>query len=334
LQDLVGRKKYAELRAAIASERLALRELQQPPEGLKRDHGKDRLASKRRVDALLRRLGVNSGKVERIQNDTREKLRGLLTPAGANTVPGYSMANHGADWRRLTGLNSDVVLTVAPPPDDPNDPHRWFWYMPPYIRFAEGEVGFHTDFAHYPVSGSGFVVDREFFSSAAGWIGSELTLDDSDAGDADWAYGWAESAIELRFNTPAAGRVEVVIQAQCLSALHEVSLVDEFGLSDAWTRQRNYLYLHVPGDVRSFAPMSMLPTESDGEEVAANGHSLIPGNHYFANLSSTLPVQQGVQYLVRAGSYNFANAFTNDMAVHCRSIFMWQIHSVGIRIAP
>ena len=44
-------------------------------------------------------------------------------------------------------------------------------------------------------------------------------------------------------------------------------------------------------------------------------------------------VPMNIPTWVRVGSHNSAYALANDVSVHCRSIVMWHLHSVGIRIA-
>src|SRR5262245_48560931 len=54
LHDLLGARKSAQLREAIRRERLAFRDRLQPPGGLTRDYAKQKRASRRKVDALMR----------------------------------------------------------------------------------------------------------------------------------------------------------------------------------------------------------------------------------------------------------------------------------------
>jgi hypothetical protein len=324
LEELLGKQKHAEWRAALRNERLALRELGQPPKGLKRDPGKDRQAAKRRADALLRKFGVSASKIERIQNDTSAKLRELLVPRGTKAVPGYSMATHAEAFRHLTGLDH-VALTdpqIALPPDDPNDPHRWFVYLPPFPNP-------HT-FA-YPNNLGGFAIDQQFFSTPAGWIGSEMSLNDSDASDLDVAWGWVKSGFQLPFTPLVAGLVEVAIHVQCLRDLREVSFVDEYGFSWAKAFQSNRLFMYPFGDSETFFDMSY--EESDENDTPKNFDKLIPGRHYYAHMISGRTVSRNIPTWVRVGSYNSATALTSDMSVTCRSIIMWHLHSVSIRIA-
>jgi len=330
LRELVGLKRYDELKAGIRKERLALRELQQPPEGLKRDFRMDQRAGKKRVDTLLRKHGVSADKVSRIQNDTREKLQKLFASARSSSVPGYSLENHHDKWRHLTGLTSDILLTdpiVAPPDDDPNDPHRWFWFTPPYPKCH------HSGWA----DNKAYSFDWEFFCTLGGWIGTELTVDLPDAGDADLAFLEIWSEIELMFNAPIAGSLEVVIRAQCLRDLYEVSFVDEFGLSSGAIYQESSLYLnsYMLGGGRSLAVMSFNGQTDDDPPM--NSDKLILGKHYFANLFLNRPVEAASvagPTMLEIGCKNFTRVWSDDNSVHSRAIFMWQLHSVGVRIAP
>ena len=79
LHNLLGVRKFAELQAGLQRERLAFRDLFQPPGGLKRDYAREKTAAKRKIDALLKKLGVSREKVRRIGRESDEKLRKILS---------------------------------------------------------------------------------------------------------------------------------------------------------------------------------------------------------------------------------------------------------------
>lgn len=323
---LVGAKAYAEVKEAVRRERSALRELRQPPEGFTRDFGKDRAAAKRRVEALVRKLGIGSDKVKAIHLDAREKLRALLNPAGPGTTPGYNLAGHRDVWERVTGLKAPLT-DVVPPAIDPKNPHRWFWFLPPYSQYSTYYNSWNVD---------GFGIDRDFFHSTGGWIGSEVTFDDSDASEGDAAQAFAENWFALTFVPPANGRIDVVIQAECLRDNYDISMIDEFGFSSAHVLQANRLYMEVEEPIPPTFPvvMSLVEAKTDGDDVVTSFDYLTPGHQYFASLSSIYGVGQASPVRFRIGNENTGYVFTDDMAVHCRYTFMWQIRSIGVRVAP
>ena len=139
------------------------------------------------------------------------------------------------------------------------------------------------------------------------------------------------------FPAPVAGTLEVVIRAQCLRDLHEVSFVDEFGLSWAGIHQVNSLYLVTYGAGGGKSSAVMSSNVMDDEDPPMNSDILIPGKHYFANLIGNGPLKAADvagPTEVTIGANNFFWVWSDDMAVHSRSIFMWQIVSVGCRIKP
>ncbi|HEX5041993.1 MAG TPA: hypothetical protein VFV75_03755 [Candidatus Polarisedimenticolaceae bacterium] len=80
--------------------------------------------------------------------------------------------------------------------------------------------------------------------------------------------------------------------------------------------------------------MSKTEFEGDGDDMSRSVEHLIPGKHYYADLISESSASGNTGFWVIVGSNNWASAQSNDMEVHMRSIQMWLIHSVGIRIAP
>ena len=325
MRDLVGRKAYDDLRAAIRSERQALRDLLQPPEGLKRDFWADRRALKKKIDALLRKHGVSADKVKRIQADTRQKLGEVMA---SDWGAGYSIAKQPHKFQELTGLDPNSVPTAALPPDDPNDPHRWFWFMPPYER-ASGWVLERGD-----LTDEDFIVTASQFNTTGGLVGSEMTCDNYDAGNGDSADPWTDNFVEVSIKMPIMGRLQAVIRAQCLRDFYDVSFTDEFGFSHAWAYQENSLYIQVIAP--NFNPPrfgSVMSTNyTTGDDPPVMGEHLISGDYYYAYPTTKHTIGVG-EYTLRVGATNIHRVFTDDMTARCRSIFLWNIVSVGVRIA-
>jgi len=159
----------------------------------------------------------------------------------------------------------------------------------------------------------------------------------NDAGDFDYASATAEAQIAFGFVPPVTGLVEVLIDAQSTIATHHIEIEDEFGFSNAWCHQNNYLMmnvLHPDVPEPSFALMSNLSQDSDGDDLNENRENLTRGQHYFAHLFSSGPVPAGQFVVVTAGTRTFDIARANDMELHSRSNFQWFINSVEVRIAP
>lgn len=58
------------------------------------------------------------------------------------------------------------------------------------------------------------------------------------------------------------------------------------------------------------------------------------GQHYFAQLISSGPVQAGQSVIIEIGSRTFDITRANDVETHSRTEFQWFLSSVEVRIAP
>lgn len=335
-QEAMGTTRYAELRAKIHSERLALRALGQPPAGLKRDYEKDRLAARRRIEAHLRGLGARGRRVEKIQQDTNAGLRKLLAPDSRRTGKAYSLAGNGDVWRHVTGLSTDVMINPElAPPEDRRDPHRWFRYRPSYPRFR-ANISPHPDLLN------GFNPRSYDFANVAGWLGSDLALEedsDREKANASWYH---RNGVVISFTPRITGRLEAVIGARCVWDTRKVSITDEFGLSYGYVRQDNSLFVTTSkwvGIQELVTLMSTEPTESEGhgdDVPPKNFEKLNQGEHYFVHMVSEKepPLPQGEPVQITVGCENYIYAFSDDMKVSCQSFFLWDVHSVWLRIHP
>lgn len=330
MHNLLGTQKFRQLRDAIKAERLALRDRMQPPAGLKRDLVKEKRAAKQRIDALQRRLGLNRSKLKEIIRAADARIESVFSPDDGRTVQGYNLRNNFDRWTKLSPLHTfPLPWTPVVPEDDPNDPHRWFLFRPPFFGFL-----FSDDF----VTSDNFRADRLLYlHPPSGLVGNEATMDCDDADDIDLAHVIGEAQIAFAFTPPVTGLIEVLIDAQSTIATHSLVIDDEFGFSDAWCNQHNFLMmnvLHPNVPEPSLAQMSSMSRESGGGDVTANEEHLTRGGHYFAQLFSSGPVPAGQTVIVTAGTRTFDICFTNDMELHSRTNFQWFISSVEVRIAP
>jgi hypothetical protein len=330
LSDLLGARKLGELRDAMKRERLAFRDLWQPPVDPDRDYRKENRARKRRIDALLRKLEASPEQLREIGARSDQALRETLAATDGEVAPGYSLANHLDRWTSLSPLHAlPLPWGTLAPVDDPSDPHRWFLFRPPFF-------GFLFDFA--PQASDNFRVDRLLFlEPPTGLVGNEATMDCGDAGDFDYASATAESQIAFGFEAPTTGLVEVLIDAQSTIGTHDLRMEDEWGWSESWTNQNNYLMmnvLHPNVPEPSLSLMSNFYVEFDGDDSTEHRENLVRGQHYFAQLFSAGPVPGGQSVVVTVGTRTFDISRANDVEVHSRSHFQWFINSVEVRIAP
>lgn len=330
LRDLVGAGNLAAVHRQRRHEHQVLRELMQPPGGLDRDLAKLRKASRRKIDALVRKLGIDPKRLQKLHDEFRESFDELLTSGDGKVVRGHHLAGNLDQWTRLSPLHAlPLPWGILPPPDDPTDPHRWFLFRPPFFGFL---------FGFSPQTSDNFRVDHQLIlHPPSGLVGNEATMDCDDAGSFDYASVTAEAQIAFGFVAPATGLVEVLVDAQSTIATHALEIEDEFGSSEAWCNQNNYLMmnvLHPNVPEPSLALMSNLFRESDGDDLSASQENLIRAQHYFAQLYSAGPVSAGQHVVITVGTRTFDKARANDMELHSRSDFQWFINSVEVRIAP
>lgn len=331
LRNLVGGRAYTQFRADLQRERLAFRDSFQPPEGLRRDRAKQKMKSRRAVDTLLRSLGAS-----------RTKARAILAAAGARIegsqlaprqATGYHLQRNRDRWHTLSPLHRfPLPWGAGKIPDleqDPNDPHRWFVFQPPFFGFLFDEDILTT---------GDFTAQRAMvLHPPSGLVGNQCAMDLDDAGNWNVAHVIGESQIAVAFRPPVTGVIEVLIDAQCTIDGHSIAIEDEFGFSDAWCNQTsdlmmNVLHPNVP--MPTLAAMSVQRLESDGDDTSVNVTNLTPGQHYFAQMFSTGPVPAGQSVIITAGARAFDITYSNDMELHSRSNCQWFISALEVRVSP
>jgi hypothetical protein len=328
LRDLLGAKTQATLQQLKQRETLAFRELRQPPHGLKSSFAKANRERKSKADAFLREHKVDPGRVKAIGAELHKGLQGVLLPSDGKVTPGYYLPGNLDKWLKLSPLHKAALPWGQVLDPDPNDPHRWFLFRPPFFGF---------NFGFTPVHNDNFRVDREhILRPADGLVGIVATMDDGDAGDFDYASVDAFSQIAFGFVPPTTGVVEVLIDAQSTVGTHDLQTEDEWGWSNSTTGQSNFLMLNVlhPNVVEpSYAEMSSFQLQTD-DDTTTHRENLIRGQHYFAKLFSAGPVPAGQSVVVVVGTRSFDLSGTNDVEIHSASHFEWFINSVEVRIAP
>jgi hypothetical protein len=329
LRNTLGAREFVELRDAIRAERRSFRDRLQPPEGLTRDYTKEKNAGRTRVAALLRRTG-SARKVQQILEAADAKRDALILPDDRRITSGFNLEKNFSKWAKLSPFHKfPLPWGSLPPLDDPNDPHRWFLFRPPFFGFL-----FSDDF----VTSDNFRADRVLIlHPPSGLVGNIATMDCDDAGNWDLAHVIGEAQIAFAFTPPVAGLIEVLIDAQPTIGTHSVAIEDEFGFSDAWCNQHNYLMmnvLHPNVPESSLAAMSAMSKSSGGDDLTAFEEHLTRGQHYFAQLFSSGPVPAGQSVIITVGTRSFDICRANDMELHSRTNFQWFISSVEVRIAP
>jgi hypothetical protein len=325
LHDLLGPANVADLRAAMTRERLQFRDLLQPPGGLTLDRAKATQSRKRKVDTLVRKLGASSDGLRRIGEDAQAGLEEVLTVPTGPVTPGFHLGNNRDQWVSLSPLHKFPLPWGLP--DDPVD-GGWIVERPPFFGFL---------MSHSIQRTSAFRADYEHvLSPPAGQIGQIVTMDGSDVGDYGAASINVDTDIAFGFVPPTAGLVEVLIDVQSTIGRHRLQTSDEWGWSNGWTNQNNYLLLNVlhPNVPEpSLALMSNWFTRQSSD-ATNEVENLVRGQHYFAQLFSSGPVPAGQSVVVVIGTRTFDITRANDVETHSRTNFQWSISSVEVRISP
>jgi hypothetical protein len=292
---------------------------------LKRNYAKQKLASRRKVDALLRMLGANRAKLARIVRDAAERADDVIGPPEGKVVAGFNLGKNLDKWTKLSPLHKFPLPWGTVLEEDPS----WSLYRPPFFGFLFGD-DIHTS--------SNFSADWLLhLHPPSGLVGIEARMDCTDAGTFDNAWVLAESQIAVAFVPPVAGVIEVLIDAQSTIGTHRAEIEDEFGFSSGRCRHNNYLMmdvLHPNVPVPSLALMSSVDESTDGDDLTIDRENLTRGQHYFAQLFSSGPVPAGQSVIVTAGTRTYDIGRANDMDFHSRTNFQWFINSVEVRISP
>lgn len=326
LHELLGSKKLSTLREAMQKERMAQRSLREPPAGLSFDFEKANKARKKKIDALLGKLGVDPKQLRAISRATNAKLMKVLgTPAGSVT-PGFNLNQNLAKWTKLSPLHK-LPLDWGVRPDSPIvEPNQWQIFGPPFILW---------NLAFDRVESDNFVVQREFILfESSGALGNIATMDCNDAGSFDFAHAVVDTEVVFIYQAPATGRLEVIVDAMNTFGHHDLRIEDEWGWSSHWTNQHNYLSLNVfhPNITeRSLSLMSNFYREGNDDHTYSE-RALTPGNHYYGHMLSNGVVQEGDTFFVGVGTRTFDITRANDVEVHSRSNFQWLIRSAEVRI--
>jgi hypothetical protein len=322
----VGKKDWSLVRRAMREQRVRLRDMLQPPEGIGRDYARLDKARKRKVDAVLKEIGISRMELIRIGAAFQERVQKVAPAANGNVVPGYYMPNNIAKWTDLSPLHRlPLPWGVVAPVDDPNDPHRWFLFRPPFWDFPDRFVHVESD---------GFGVSATHSSHAfAGYVGHDVTMNLDDADSYDFAQALVDTRMGFIFEVLADGLVEVLIDAQNATGTHDLKTRDEWGWSETSTSQTNYLIAHVlHPNVPEPSLAEMSNFYDDDIETTVHRENLIPGEHYFAHFISAGTVAAGQSIAILVGTHNFEICSANDVGYHSDTSFHWLIRSVEVRI--
>ena len=327
LRDKLGARNLAALRDARERERRAMRMLREPPSGLGLDRAKASKACKRRVDAAARELGIDPSVLRAIGKATGDRIDAAMSSPAGTVTPGFHLLDNLAKWQKLSPLHKYPLDVGVRPPLDPS-PNAFQVFGP---DFSLWNIAFDS------VESDNFRVRREYtLYEHAGAIGNIATMDCDDADGWDLASAQIDTELVFVYTAPRSGRLEVIIDAMNTFGHHDLTIEDEFGFSNHWTHQFNYLSLNVfhPNIAeRSLALLSQFDAEGN-EDRTWSVRALTPGTHYYAHLLTDGTVQAGDTFFVGVGTRTFDKTRADDVEVHSRSNFQWLIRSAEVRVVP
>ena len=273
-------------------------------------------------------MGVDPRQLREIAKATSDKLVKALGTQAGTIIPGLNLSQNYAKWAALSPLHKYPLDWGVRPLADPTDPNPFQIFGP---DFPVWNMAFSSQ------ESDNFVVGRqvELFNDL-GVVGNIATMDCNDAGDFDYASATVDTEVVFIYQAPASGRLEVIVDAMNAFSHNDLRIADEWGWSDHWTDQHNYLSLNVfhPNITeRSLALMADFYREGSDDHTWSE-RPLTPGNHYYGHMLSNGTVQAGDTFFVGVGTRTFDISRANDVEVHSKSNFQWWIRSAEVRIVP
>ncbi len=314
--DLLGGTNYEQLRIYVADKKRNQAALLFPPRGPDMStEDLDRLRHDRREESerYLKELGIDQNELRSLSQRTIERLQELRPPRPVRDGRPIMIVSEPDVPPEILEHKTNPWTVVGPP-------YGWSWW--------------------YDGSAYGFSFTPTLHLDAGtGFVGNDTYVEDSDAGDADYAYVKYSTAVSFWYRMPTAGLVEVWIEAVSNWSHHRVALWDEFGWSDSMVNQHDYLTLKasVGGSESELQLAEMSWFHEDGNtDVYWDNHYLTDGTKYWANLISdpNVIIPAGSLVLVEVGALNWNSDFANDVSVHSSLDFAWtinhvQVHSTG-----
>lgn len=182
----------------MRTERLTLRELCEPPEGLTLDFSEANRARKERANAFLQGVGAPHELLKEIGCEFSKRLQEIMHVPTTTYSSGLTVTRLPDELR----VNKKELLPPPPPPPPPPDPHRFFVFRPPYD-------GWQTGWNPALETGAFRVAHEVFLKEWIGWVGHHVTLDIDSASDIDMACAVADTQVSFWFESPIPGHVEV-----------------------------------------------------------------------------------------------------------------------------
>jgi len=309
LREAIGEEHTDALRRRLHELQIAMRQRLKPPSGPDLDYAAVHRERNEAASAFLRDRGVSEDRIRHAAAASRfPALRDPIVDAR-----NISRVIAGGD------VPPSVMHHITPAPG-------WTIVEPPYGGWQQG-------WDPWTVGGFSWI-PLQITQPEIGFVVNDILLFDFDASDIDIGQYTADAQIAFWFTPSTPGLVEVWVEAQCGKALHDLDLVDEWGVSDSSSSQNNYIMMHVlhPNVTGpSLSQTSWFLWNSDGDTEHITREFVSPGDVAFHHLFSDGPVEAHQPVVVRVGTRSVAGSRTNDMEVRSTSTFRWFIRSVQLR---
>jgi hypothetical protein len=309
LREAIGEEHADALRLRLHELQVAMRRRLKPPSGPDLDYAAVHRERNEAASAFLRDRGVSEDRI-------RHAVAASHFPALRDQI---------VDARNISRVIAagdvppSVMHHITPAPG-------WTIVEPPYGGWQQG-------WDPWTIGGFSWI-PLQITQPEIGFVVNDILLFDLDASDIDIGQYTADAQIAFWFTPSAPGLVEVWVEAQCGKALHDLDLVDEWGVSDSSSSQNNYIMMHVlhPNVTGpSLSQTSWFLCDSNGDTAHITREFVSPGDVAFHHLFSDGPVLAHQPVVVRVGTRSVAGSRTNDMEVRSTSTFRWFIRSVQLR---
>jgi hypothetical protein len=305
LRGLLGDRGYEEFRA-LRARRYERSRLPGSEPGSHLDEVTERADRRMRMEKLLAELEVSPERVRAVNRETIDSL------AAKPWLP--SLDEKHAELLRPLDIPMEIREGHSP---------GWTIARPPYPEWSWWYDGWTSGFHFSPTL---------FLDTATGEVGQHNYLWDNDASDFDHAQIEYNASVAFWYQMPRNGRLSIWIEGVAIETNHQLTTIDEWGVSDAFSWQENYLVAKADGlatDPYQKALTSWMKFDGDSEG-AWNISYLQPSQTFWANLNTQNWFPAGSWVRVAAGTTTWHRATANDMEVYSNARFRWSLRSVWV----
>jgi hypothetical protein len=308
LKNLMGLSKYEQSRAYVAEQKRYQAELFFPPRGPQMtldEQARIRRERREKSLAFLQKLGVEAAQIQKLNKQFRSRMEEFAPPTADKLTPVLLPSDVPP------GILAPTAATIV---------------RPPYAGGVWGWTNiYNAGFAWNPT----LQLDRN-----TGLVGNISQLSDSDAGDYDMAVYEFTALVQFWYRMPTSGLVSVWLEAESRNCQHDVTMIDEFGWSNAGVTQRNFVTLRATvggggGRVDNQTCWFFVRDQTEGHWQARYFNI---GQTYWLNVvsDSHTVFPAGAWVLVEVGTQNWQSASANDVEVYSTMHFEWLIKSVQV----